>query len=594
MLNITQNHFKLFALIWSTILFVYILLRAVYVPITHDEIVTWQLYMKSGLFLPLKGYIDANNHVINSFLGYVVSLFFYESRFIIRLPNVIFFPVYLLFAFRLSTMLHSKSLKWILFVALSSSSFIIEFFALGRGYGLSQAFLLATLFYGISFIQKNEIRHLISCLLAVFFMLWSNLSMLNLALVFVAYLAFLFVSDSSYSLQKKMLFGLSTLILFVPAGVYALFLKEHGNLYLGEGGSFASNVIHSLGKLIFNLKEIESSIAFGIICFLLLGLGVMQLKKQFSVFVFRNPSFFLLLLFVGNILVIVAQHHILGVNYPINRAALSVWFTLIMALIFALDSQRMLPQVKYIALVFLVLPFQLISDMNLIYSKLWDYELISPSFYNIINEHNPSSTVAGRNVQKYIWGFESRKQEKHVNTLQAYSEANVNYFDFLLLRNESGSIVPKNFSLLECNPISNLCLYQNLKAPHRSIIRDSTILHYSNADEFIPIWVPLPESYIGQAVYVEIQGQIKTEFASSNIAFVVSKTNTNGDLTYYNAIELVCISNKLYKGEKLKTGLILPEIEPGENAGIYLWNSSKNIVELNQVQIRFYSVFKEV
>lgn len=583
-----------FALICSSLLFVYIVLRAIYVPITHDELVSWQLYMKSGLFFPLEGYIDANNHVLNSFLGFIASKFFPETAFTIRLANIFSLPLYLFFAFKISKLVISKHLQWLLFVALCSSDFVIEFFGIGRGYGLSQAFLLGTLFYGLSYIQKNEVRHLIRCFFTVLLMLWSNLSMLNLALVFIAYLAFLFLSDTRYTVQNKLLLSIGILFLIVPASIYALFLKEQGNLYLGEGGSFESNVIHSLGNLIFNLKGSESSIAFGVVCILLFVFGTLQLTKQFSFSLLRNPSFFLIYLFAGNVFLILAQHHFLGVNYPVNRAALSVWFTLLIALIFALDSQSVLLKAKYIAFVFLVLPFQLISNMNLSYFKLWNYEVISSSFYKTIEKHNHSAAIGGKNVQKHIWSFESRKQNIQINSLQVYTNDNANNFDFLLIRNDSSFVVPPNFNLLECNAVSNLCLYQNLNAPHRSFIRDSIIMNHSSAEEFIPIWVALPDSLDGKAVYVELNGFFKTEFASSNLAFVVSKTNTNGDITYYNALELVCISDKLHKGEKLKTGLMLPEIKLGEIAKIYLWNSSKHTVELNQVEIRFYSVFTEV
>jgi hypothetical protein len=395
-------------------------------------------------------------------------------------------------------------------------------------------------------------------------------------------------------LKNKLWISIGVLFLIIPTSIYALFLKEQGNLYLGEGGSFESNVIHSLGNLIFNLKDVESSIAFGFVCLVLVALGALQFTKQFSFSLLRNPSFFLTFMFGGNVFIILAQHHFLGVNYPVNRAALSVWFTLIIALIFALDSQSVLPKAKYIAVVFLVLPFQLISEMNLSYSKLWDYEVISSSFYKIVEKHNPSATIGGKNVQKQIWSFESRKQNIQINSLQLYTNDNANNYDFLLIRNDSSLVVPPNFNLLECNAVSNLCLYQNLKAPLRSFIRDSIVIHHSNTDEFISIWVPLPDSLVARAVYVELNGFFKTEFASSNLAFVVSKTNAKGDITYYNTLEMICISNELHKGEKLKTGLILPRLKPAENARIYLWNSSRHKVELNQIQIRFYSVFTEV
>lgn len=593
---ILQEHsiFKRFALLWSLFLFVYIVLRAVYVPVIHDELVSWQLYMKSGLFLPLEGYVDANNHVINSFLGYIASKIFPETAFTIRLANVFSLPLYLFFAFKISKMLESRFLRWLLFVALSSSDFILEFFALGRGYGISQAFLMIALFFGLQFCDSNKLKHILYSVVAVFFMLWSNLSLFNFSLILVAYQILVFGIYTKSTTAEKIFLALSILTLFIPTSLYALYLKNQGNLYLGEGGSFASNVLHSLGKLIFNTKGVESNIVFGIVSLtIFLTVGV-QVSKSLKKTILTNQHFFLTLLFFGNIFLMVAQHHILDVNYPVNRAALSVWFTLIIAFFFSLDAQKALPQAKYTAILFLILPIQFLTKINLSYTKLWDYELISPSFYEIIEKANPSATIGGKNVQKHVWNFESRKQNTNINSLQIYSTENASNFDFLLIRNDSNLVIPTNFSLLECNSISDLCLYQNQKPATRTFLFDSTISHHFYEDEFIPLWVPVPDSFSGNGVYVEVDGFFKTEYSSSNVAFVVSKTSANGDIKYYNSLELVTISNILHNGEKLKTGLLLPKIDVNEKAVVYLWNSSKNVLELKKVYIRFYSISTEV
>jgi hypothetical protein len=593
---ILQEHsiFKRFALLWSLFLFIYIVLRAVYVPVIHDELVSWQLYMKSGLFLPLEGYVDANNHVINSFLGYMASKIFPETAFTIRLANVFSLPLYLFFAFKISKMLESRFLRWLLFIALSSSDFILEFFALGRGYGISQAFLMIALFFGLQFCDSNKLKHILYSVVAVFFMLWSNLSLFNFSLILVAYQILVFGIYTKSTTAEKIFLALSILTLFIPTSLYALYLKNQGNLYLGEGGSFASNVLHSLGKLIFNTKGVESNIVFGIVSLtIFLTVGV-QVSKSLKKTILINQHFFLTLLFFGNIFLMVAQHHILDVNYPVNRAALSVWFTLIIAFFFSLDAQKVLPQAKYTAILFLILPIQFLTKINLSYTKLWDYELISSSFYEIIEKANPSATIGGKNVQKHVWNFESRKQNTNINSLQIYSTENASNFDFLLIRNDSNLVIPTNFSLLECNSISDLCLYQNQKPATRTFLFDSTISHHFYEDEFIPLWVPVPDSFSGNGVYVEVDGFFKTEYSSSNVAFVVSKTSANGDIKYYNSLELVTISNILHNGEKLKTGLLLPKIDVNEKAGVYLWNSSKNVLELNKVYIRFYSISTEV
>lgn len=59
-------YFILFILLWA-----YLWLRAIYVPLVHDEIATFYHYIQTGRFLPYLSHWDANNHFLNSALTWL-------------------------------------------------------------------------------------------------------------------------------------------------------------------------------------------------------------------------------------------------------------------------------------------------------------------------------------------------------------------------------------------------------------------------------------------------------------------------------------------------------------------------------------------
>ena len=52
----------------SALNWAYLILRAVYVPMAHDEIATFHYYVQTADFMPFIAHWDMNNHFVNSAL----------------------------------------------------------------------------------------------------------------------------------------------------------------------------------------------------------------------------------------------------------------------------------------------------------------------------------------------------------------------------------------------------------------------------------------------------------------------------------------------------------------------------------------------
>jgi len=119
-------------------IWVYVLIRASNVAFTNDEAISY------GVIHGVPTFVDsANNQWLNTWLMRVSQYAFGQSELALRLPNVAAFGLYGAAAIALLFEVRHLEAKVIGFALLVINPFLLEFFGLARGYGLSSAFLIA-------------------------------------------------------------------------------------------------------------------------------------------------------------------------------------------------------------------------------------------------------------------------------------------------------------------------------------------------------------------------------------------------------------------------------------------------------------------
>jgi hypothetical protein len=176
---------------------VYEILRAARVSLTIDEAETYLNFLSSRL-TAVFNFGSANNHFLNTLLAKVSSLSFGNGEFALRLPNLLGYAVYLGFGFLLLNRFVCRSGVILGFLLLNLNPYVLDFFSLCRGYGLSLGFLMASLYFfsrflsdaadGASGAEKSLGTSLIACSAAVM----SNYALLDvyLCLALLAVVAF--------------------------------------------------------------------------------------------------------------------------------------------------------------------------------------------------------------------------------------------------------------------------------------------------------------------------------------------------------------------------------------------------------------------
>ena len=170
--------------------FIYILVRTIQIPVTHDEAGTILNFSTQSVW-NIISYKDPipNNHLLNTLLIKFSTGLFGMNELSCRLPNVLGGVLYLLVSFKLSFLLfRSPVLRLSLLRLMIANPFVIEFFALARGYGLSVGFMLVSIYF---LLQRKE-KKLYTSLLFAAAAVYTNITQLNYLaplIIIILYLA---------------------------------------------------------------------------------------------------------------------------------------------------------------------------------------------------------------------------------------------------------------------------------------------------------------------------------------------------------------------------------------------------------------------
>lgn len=382
------------------ILWIYLLLRVIQVPFLDDEINTWFIYVMHSKVMPLSGYVDANNHILNSALAWISSQLFGTSPAILRLPNFLFFPVYFYYSYKISLLINSRFVRFAVFLGLVMAHHLFDFFGLCRGYGIAMGLLMVACFHMVQYLTDHKFKPLVIALICSFFMVWANLSLLGTAYIFFALLALNILMQKTTNKHKTWLL----LFLFICFALilgyatwYSLYLQKIGKLYLGKNeGGFIEVTALSLINILFRTK---SMILFIIAAFLSVLIAVSSvihfLKNNFRNYL-DNPLHLFTYVFFGNILLIFFSHWFLGVVYPQERATLYLFPMLIVAAGFSVVYLKKIFDKRIFATIaapFLLIPVHFIASANIDYASAYRWESYPDRYLRYIEKNSSLSNI---------------------------------------------------------------------------------------------------------------------------------------------------------------------------------------------------------
>lgn len=174
----------------ALVLFVYVLLRAKFIPMTVDEVSTCISHVPRNILDILFYQKEAvpNNHVLNTLGIKTLKWFFGMYHLTARIPALIGAVLFLTAAIALA----NRSAQWWMraftFAILFCNPFMVEFFALARGYGLAVGIMLLAIWKAVAYLTDRKASDLGYASLLSVLAVEANFTLLNWFVPFVFFL----------------------------------------------------------------------------------------------------------------------------------------------------------------------------------------------------------------------------------------------------------------------------------------------------------------------------------------------------------------------------------------------------------------------
>ena len=386
---------------------------------THDESLSYLRYPQAK-FIDIISYKDGftNNHLLNTLLMKYSEMIFGNSEFALRLPNLIALLVYLYFAHQLMKT-YKPIIQLSIYGLMVFNLPLLEMFSLARGYGLSFAFLMMSIYYLNHAIQdgKKYIYYFhFSALLAIM----SHFTTITYYISAIGMILFipLVTNTSQEPIRKRLLQTIKTHIipfLLVCIALYEPIRRVTKNTFDfgGKLGLFDSTI----QSIVLNtLYGISPNDVFLFLCKLLLVLFVLisvyivgrQLQKGQSIDTKLTTSTGLIIIILA---IILLQHFIMKTDYPVGRFSLYL-LPILFIHIANMSEIKMKMSVKKIVqtavasfAVLMVTVFTLKYEAS--YFSEWKYDSKTPDMLSLLSELKEESQLPKDPIKLGVdWVFE--------------------------------------------------------------------------------------------------------------------------------------------------------------------------------------------
>ncbi|MCK5145121.1 hypothetical protein KAR48_00100 [bacterium] len=185
----------------SALLLGYVATRAYYMDFTHDESLSYVNSVSgSAADNMMLTYRSANNHPVNTWGMYFCSKLLGVSEFTLRLPNILAYGLYLLATFMVVRRIKSPFYLLTAFVLLNLHPLLIDLFSVARGYGISLAFMMTSLWFYMdsSYSRKRHLFQFFAFLSIVFatFSVFANFTFLYFLMFICLFYCILYIQKN--------------------------------------------------------------------------------------------------------------------------------------------------------------------------------------------------------------------------------------------------------------------------------------------------------------------------------------------------------------------------------------------------------------
>lgn len=557
----------------------YVIARAWCVPTIHDEAMTFFVYVQTGDFLPFLSHWDAGNHLLDTALAFLSYKLFGLHAWALRLPSVAAFVPYAWSAFRWGGMVRSGMVRWCLWSALLLFPFLLDFFALFRGYGIGMAGLSAALVCAAAYLQGRRSIHLIGALVWMLVATYADLGLITLhALLLCALLPATIADGRQRGQGMQLLFFL--LLGFLPfafAARYSIALEEHGSLYYGTTAGPVEGTIHSLTAAVLGLAHPMLDLLLAgsmLVLFTLAGWSLWsggRDRRTWGIALIAG-------LLAADVLGRVVLFHWRGTLYPEDRTALQ--WALMAVLLFALIlDDRAKGRRGSIACLLLCLPLRTLLTLNVDRTTYWPEQAIPVAVHQRIHDLQAEAgrplTLGMYHQQPACWAFGEQEQGR-VPILAQVSDHPHQGTELLLLDPREQRIPAGYHVVMDLHNDRQVLLAADTTPLMASLVDTVTSSAPTDA-EFIELWKPGLAPLIGKDLRLDLTLTLTSD-ADPLLASLVCEMDLGNGERHYELVPLQFAQGR-WNGDTLRTTRCVPRPSPRtERLVAYLWNKERRSI----------------
>jgi hypothetical protein len=619
--NTKNNYPQKLIIVFGVLFFTYTCSRAYLFSITWDEAFSYLNYVSRGVFwLDRFELMSANNHILNSLGGIIFSKCFGISEFSLRMGSLVAHLFFLYYSAKLVLTFDNKWLAFTAFLILNTNPYLLDFFSLARGYGLSLGFMMASIYY-LYLLHTNGYKT-IHVFVTIVYAELSVLGNLTMLIYFIAllFLVSLFLINNHFKNTKqlftaiksgmKQLFvpGILILIFLYTVVPYSFELKKEGALFMGGNAGFWCDSVKSIVPRLVYSSEKYSIIYTTIKGFILLTIIIASIfviipffKKQFA-----KEGQFLIVLLLLLLLIIggtVLQHHLIGTLYIIERAVLFVFVLFLLIVVFLINEFSKRGSKWF----FVGYPLAVISLVHLFCSAnfkyVYDWKEDCETKEMLLDlERIKDQPESKYNVMIGIpLFFESSinyyRTVNGLNWLNQVSRANeLNYInDYFFITEKQYLLADKDsLELIKTYPITKNVLAKSIHKPKvehthldKSISQSNGFLLFPK-DEYSPILTYFVDDSI---VLSKTLITFKADFYHENkleddVSIVFTLDNENGNYVWSTSVINGFVS-ELNSWQNASYSYILSSpTKAGDKLNVYIWNPNKQQIAVNNLTLK--------
>lgn len=316
------------------IIFIYLIVRAIKLPMTCDEVKTCLEYSRDsvGEIMSYSRSAVPNNHIFHTLLVKFFTNIFGMKALVCRLPNLLGFVMYFYFCYKILNLGENKrgsSIPIVLgLLLLVGNPYLLDFFSLARGYGLACAFMMGSIYFALNFLKSQENKTILLSALFGVLSVYTNFTTLNFYVALCLLLGIFIIIQPKKNLSAlSILLVCSTVLADLSYFPIVRMRATNQFVFWGSKGFYEDTFKSLTDSLMYGSWYFGHNTAnvFRILILLLLfavGIFVTFAFKKLKAETFKTPFVFAFLLLITTVITNIAQYYVVHTPYLQTRTAL--------------------------------------------------------------------------------------------------------------------------------------------------------------------------------------------------------------------------------------------------------------------------------